>query len=417
MKDVLGIILGGGRGSRLYPLTRDRAKPAVPLAGKYRMIDIPMSNCFHSGVDKIAITTQFNSVSLHRHIYRTYQRDVFSRGWVQVLAAEQSPDNQDWYQGSADAVRKQLRQIRDSGARWVLILAGDHLYRMDYRRFVRHHIASGAMTTMAVHPASRAAASSLGILTLDPAGRVARYQEKPSSDSDLDSLISQPDPERPYLASMGVYVFNMDALVAILEQSDSADFGAGILPVAVETEIVFGYQFNDYWEDIGTIRRFYDAHMQLASPAPPFDFFSPDWPIHTRPRFLPNSVVRQSMLDNALFADGCLVRKASVRHSVVGLRGILDEGATLDRTVYLGADFYETESERRINEREGRPAMGIGAGSSIEDAILDKNVRIGRRVQIRSIPDRPDEEHPNWVSREGIVVVPKNAVLPDDTVI
>lgn len=417
MRDVLGIILGGGRGTRLYPLTRDRAKPAVPLAGKYRMIDIPMSNCFHSGIDKIAITTQFNSVSLHRHIYRTYQRDVFTRGWVQVLAAEQSPDNLDWYQGSADAVRKQLREVRDAGARWVVILAGDHLYRMDYRKFVRHHVASGAPTTMAVHPVSREAAPSLGILKLDAEGRVATYHEKPKQDNDLDALVSRPDPERPYLASMGVYVFNMDALVSLLEQNDSADFGAGILPAAVETGIVSGYMFSDYWEDIGTIHRFYQAHIALTSPRPQFDFFSPDWPIHTRPRFLPNSVVLEGRLEHALIADGCLVRKATVRESVVGLRGTLAEDTLIERTVYLGATFYETDRERSDNRRMDRPDVGIGAGSVIEGAIIDMNARIGQKVHIRSIPDRPDEEHPNWVSRDGIVVVPKNAVIPDGTVI
>jgi glucose-1-phosphate adenylyltransferase len=409
MKDVLGLILGGGAGTRLYPLTRDRAKPAVPLAGKYRLIDIPMSNCFNAGIEKIAIMTQFNSVSLHRHIYTTYARDVFAQGWVQILAAEQTPEHTEWYQGTADAVRKQLIEIREAGAKYVLILAGDHLYRMDYRRFLQFHEDSEADVTIAVQPVGREAASSLGILKLNPDYQISEFIEKPKTDTQLDGFESWEDAEKPYMASMGIYVFQTKVLEELLSAKGD-DFGKDIIPAAMKTHRVMGYIFNGYWEDIGTIRRFYEVNLQMASPNSPFDFYSPDHPIYTHPRFLPGSEVHGGHMHNVLMAEGVRIYDATVRYSVVGLRSLVNRGVTLHRTVLMGADYYETEAERKEN-------VGIGPGCVIEGAIIDKNARIGRRVVIRMTPNRPDEEHENWVARDGIVIVPKNAIIPDSTVI
>ena len=276
MTNVLGLILGGGQGSRLYPLTVERSKPAVPLAGKYRLIDIPMSNCLHAGIDKIAILTQFNSVSLHRHIYSTYVRDVFATGWVQILAAEQTPTSADWYQGTADAVRKQQIEIRSAGTEYVLILAGDHLYRMDYRRFAQYHVDSEADVTIAVQPVSRADAPALGILKLSSDNQIKDFVEKPKTPELLDAAVSRDDPEKPYMASMGIYIFRYEAMVEMLDENPGIDFGKHIIPHAIENRRVVGYVFDDYWEDIGTIRRFYEVNLELAASDPPFDFYRPD---------------------------------------------------------------------------------------------------------------------------------------------
>lgn len=417
MKDVLGLILGGGVGSRLYPLTRDRSKPAVPLAGKYRLIDIPMSNCLHAGIDKIAILTQFNSVSLHRHIYRTYHRDVFSGGWVQILAAEQTPQNADWYQGTADAVRKQLVEIREAGTEYVLILAGDHLYRMDYEKFVDYHVESGADISIAVQPVDRSAASSLGILKLDEESRVVRFTEKPKTEEALAGLESRPDPEKPYMASMGIYVFSTEGLIRILEEDDAIDFGSQIIPARIDTHKVMGYVFDGYWADIGTIERFFEVNLDIAAPLPLFNLYDPDRPIYTRARFLPGSKVEGGHLQNVFLADGCRIQEAAIRNSVVGLRSIISHGVTMQRVVMMGADYYETIEDLQKNREAGIPNIGIAPDSVVEGAIIDKNARIGRQVIIRYQPDRPDEEHDNWASRDGIVIVPKNAVIPPGTVI
>jgi glucose-1-phosphate adenylyltransferase len=280
MKNVLGLILGGGAGARLYPLTKERAKPAVPLAGKYRLIDIPMSNCFQAGIDKIAILTQFNSASLHRHIYSTYVRDVFSSGWVQILAAEQRAESKDWYQGTADAVRKQSIEIKEAGAEYVLILAGDHLYRMDYSKFVQYHVDSEADVTVAVQPVSRQEATGLGILKLSGDGQIVRFTEKPKTEAELDGLESWEDSDKPYMGSMGIYVFATDLLFELLDEKGD-DFGRDIIPAAIKNRRVMGYVFDGYWEDIGTIRRFYQVNLDMASPDAPFDFYSPD--LHPRP--------------------------------------------------------------------------------------------------------------------------------------
>lgn len=418
MHDVLALILGGGVGTRLYPLTRDRTKPAVPLAGKYRLIDIPMSNCFHADIEKIAILTQFKSVSLHRHIYRTYTRDMFTQGWVQILAAEQThAENQEWYQGTADAIRKQTIEIKAAGSKYTLILAGDHLYRMDYRAFVQQHVSANADVTIAVQPVAAEDASSLGILKMDENGRITKFVEKPKTPEERDGLESGSDSSKPYMASMGIYVFNTDKLFELLEGQAGDDFGKHIIPATIETHNVMGYIFDGYWEDIGTISRFYAVNLDMAAPLPKFNLYDPAKPIYTRPRFLPGTKVEGGNLNNVLLSDGGRIQEATVRYSVVGLRSIISRGSTVQHTVMMGADYYEAPEDTAHNRRMGIPNIGIGEGSFIEGAIIDKNARIGGQAIIRHIPERPDEEHVNWVSRDGIVIIPKNAVIPDGTII
>lgn len=416
MQDVLGLILGGGAGTRLYPLTKERAKPAVPLAGKYRLIDIPMSNCFHAGIEKIAILTQFNSVSLHRHIHRTYNRDVFTPGWVQILAAEQKPSSDDWYQGTADAVRKQTIEIREANTKYTLILAGDHLYRMDYRKFVQYHEESEADVTVAVQPVGREAAPSLGILKLGDDNKIVEFKEKPKTDEELDGLETWEGAERPYMASLGIYVFNSDVLFELLEGPGN-DFGRDIIPGAMQDKHVAGYVFEGYWEDIGTISRFYQVNLEMASPDAPFDFYRAQSPIYTRARFLPATEINSARLNNVLLTDGGRIHGSDISDSVIGLRSVIGPNVTIDSTVIMGADFYETDRERKENARLGRPDVGIGSGTSIARAIIDKNARIGKNVTIRSMLDRPDEDGGNWVSRDGIVIIPKNAIIPNGAVI
>lgn len=418
MHDVLALILGGGAGTRLYPLTRDRTKPAVPLAGKYRLIDIPMSNCFHADIEKIAILTQFKSVSLHRHIHRTYTRDVFTQGWVQILAAEQTDvSGHEWYQGTADAIRKQTIEIKSAGSKYTLILAGDHLYRMDYRAFVEYHVDSGADVTIAVQPVPKSDASGLGILKMDDDGRITRFVEKPKTDEALDGMESGSNPAKPYMASMGIYVFNTAKLFELLEEQPGDDFGKHIIPATIDNHTVMGYVFDGYWEDIGTIRRFYEVNLDMAAPLPKFNLYDPAHPIYTRPRFLPGTKVEGGSLHNVLLADGGRIQESTIRYGVIGIRSIISRGSTVQHTVMMGADFYEALEDTQHNARMGIPNIGIGEGSFIEGAIIDKNARIGKQVIIRHMPDRPYEERENWVSRDGIIIVPKNAVIPDGTVI
>jgi glucose-1-phosphate adenylyltransferase len=417
MSNVLGLILGGGAGARLYPLTKERAKPAVPLAGKYRLIDIPMSNCFHAGIDKIAIMTQFNSVSLHRHIYRTYVRDVFTEGWVQILAAEQTPRSVDWYQGTADAVRKQLLEIKEAGTDYVMILAGDHLYRMDYRRFAEFHRDSEADITVAVQPVRRELVPGLGILKLSGDNRIVKFVEKPNSAEALEGLASRDDDDKPYMASMGIYVFAIHVLVELLAQNQGNDFGRDIIPAAIESRRVVGYVFDGFWEDIGTINRFYEVNLMMTQPDPPFDLYRADRPIYTHARFLPGSMIHGAHLHNVLLGDGCRIESAEVRDSIVGLRGVISSDVVIDTSVIMGADYYETDTHLDENRWLKRPNIGIASGCRIERAIIDKNARLGRNVVIRALDNRPDHENENWVARDGIVIVPKGAVIPDDSVI
>ena len=408
---VLAVILGGGRGTRLWPLTRERAKPAVPIAGKYRLIDIPLSNCLNSGVHQVSILTQFNSASLHRHISQTYHFDLFHPGWVQILAAEQTTTNLDWYQGTADAVRKQLFEIESTYAQDVLILAGDHLYRMDYGRMIDFHRQVEADVTVAVRPITRADASRFGVLRLAEDGRITAFAEKPREPAVLDTLVSRPGADLPFVGSMGIYIFRRPALTELLA-SPHDDFGSDVLPASIVSHRVFGYVFDGYWEDIGSIRAFYEANLALVRPDPPFSFHDPVAPIYTRPRLLPGSRIYDVRLDRVLLADGCIVEGAEIVHTVVGIRSLVGDDVRIHDTIMMGADYYESEAPPAPPQA---PPIGVGAGSRIRGAILDKNARIGRNVTIEPFPAGTDIDEDRWSVRDGIVVVPKNAVLPDGT--
>ncbi len=413
LNDILAIILGGGRGQRLYPLTRLRSKPAVPIAGKYRLVDIPISNCINSGIYRIAVLTQFNSHSLNRHVTQTYQFDRFHAGWVQIFAAQQTPDSADWYQGTADAVRKQLFPIRATHADYVLILAGDHLYRMDYSLMAVFHWERKADVTVAVQPVGWEDASRFGILKRDANGRITAFVEKPSEPEIQRQFVSREDASRPLLASMGIYLFNTNVLVDILTQyPDFDDFGADVIPHAVGTCAVYGFEFNGYWQDIGTIRSFYETNLALASPTPPFNFYDSENPIYTHARFLPGSIVEDSILKNVLLAEGCRIQGSEIRDSVIGVRSVIGPGVKIKNSVLMGSDYYTNEA---TSSESSLLPLGIGANSIIEGAIIDKNARIGANVVIRSFPPGTDMITTSWVVKDGIVVIPKDTVLPAGT--
>lgn len=413
MTDIMGVILGGGRGNRLYPLTRDRAKPAVPIAGKYRLIDVPISNCINSGIYRIAVLTQFNSVSLHRHIARTYIFDTFHRGYVQVLAAEQTPSSDAWYQGTADAVRKQLLEIQSANCEYVLILAGDHLYHMDYAALAHYHWEHQADITVAVQPVRREEASRFGLLKRTPDGRIVDFVEKPKDADVLKDMVSRDDPDRPYLGSMGIYLFKTKVLVNLLTTTTADDFGGEVIPGAIKSHDVFGFDFDGYWEDIGTIRSFYETNLALSRPDSPFNLHNPTSPIYTRPRHLPGSIIDGATLHNVLLADGCKIGHATVRDSVVGLRSFIADDVQMSHTVMMGSDFYDPAG---FAPPGGIP-LGLGKGCQIEGAILDKNVRLGPGVVIRPFPPGTDLTSDNWYVRDGIVVIAKNTLLPAETYI
>ena len=412
LDNVLAVILGGGVGSRLYPLTKQRAKPAVPIAGKYRLIDISISNCINSGIYRIAVLTQFNSVSLHRHIARTYNFDAFHHGWVQIWAAEQTTRTNDWYQGTADAVRKQLFEILSTRTEYVMILAGDHLYRMDYAAMARFHWDTNSDVTVGVQPVLRQDTNRFGILKRDRSLRITRFAEKPSEPELLADLVSRDDPDRPYLGSMGIYLFKTKVLVDLLENSDFQDFGRDVIPKAICCQDVYGYDFDGYWEDIGTIRSFYETNLALTRRDAPFNFFDPERPIYTNPRFLPGTVIENSKLENVLLAEGSTIMNADIRHSVVGLRSQIRSGVKIIDSVLLGSDYYQ-----RPGGDNGDIPLGIGENSYVEGAIIDKNVAMGANVVIKSFPRGTNLDTDTWVVRDGIVVIPKDARIPDGTII
>ncbi len=413
LDNILAVILGGGVGRRLYPLTKQRSKPAVPIAGKYRLIDVPISNCINSGIHDIAVLTQFNSVSLHRHITQTYNFDIFHRGWVQILAAEQTPRSTDWYQGTADAVRKQLFEIRATRAKYVLILAGDHLYHMDYDKMAAFHWENNADITVAVQPVAATEAHRLGLLKRNEEQRITAFVEKSRDAEVLAQFVSRPDPERPYLGSMGIYMFNTDVLIDVLEDPQYDDFGGQIIPNAISSKVIYGYDFEGYWEDIGTIRSFYEVNLMLAKPDAPFDFSDPERPIYTHPRFLPGLVIDGATLTNVLLAEGCRVCKARITDCVVGLRSQIADGVRMSRTIMMGADYYDSPTE----PRRGDIPLGVGKDCQIDGAILDKNVRIGDGVVIKPFPRGTEMDEGNWVVQDGIVVVPKSTTLYPGTFI
>jgi glucose-1-phosphate adenylyltransferase len=412
MNDILAVILGGGRGSRLFPLTKLRAKPAVPIAGKYRLIDIPISNCINSGIYKIDVLTQFNSHSLHRHINQTYNFDQFHTGFVEILAAEQTLESADWYQGTADALRKQIFQIRSSRAKYILILAGDHLYRMDYARMAEFHWGHNADVTVAVQPILRTEASGLGILKRGKDDRITDFAEKTKDPAVLSKFTSRADNLRPFLGSMGIYLFKTQVLIDLCRENPQLDdFGGDMIPHAISTCAVYGYDFDGYWRDIGTIRSFYEANLDLTCQNPPFSFFDAERPVYTHSRSLPGSVVEDSRLRDVLLADGCQIQQAEITHSVIGIRSIIAAGTRIKDSVLMGGDYYLVDSD----VDRTKPPIGIGPRCSIEGAIIDKNARIGSEVEIRPFPLGTEITNDNWVVQDGIVVIPKNGILPSGT--
>ncbi|MFB6278274.1 MAG: glucose-1-phosphate adenylyltransferase [Salinibacter sp.] len=419
---ILTVILGGGKGTRLYPLTKLRAKPAVPLAGRYRLIDVPISTSINSGITRIFVLTQFNSASLNRHLARAYQFDRFSNGFVSILAAEQTPSSKDWFQGTADAVRRSLPHIEGHRHQHVLILSGDQLYSMDYRNMLAHHHETEADVTLGTIPVTADAATAFGILKTDDEDIITEFHEKPAAD-ELDGLESPVAPEleaegRTYLASMGMYIFDREPLRELLGANpDDHDFGNQIIPKAIDQMRVASYPFADYWSDIGTIRSFYEANLMLAEPEPPFNLYDPNRPLYTRARMLPPAKVQNSTVQDSLIAEGSLVERSQVSQSVVGIRSYIGPDTTLKNSVMMGTDHFRWHDMEERDIVEGPEDPGIGEESYVEGAIIDKNVSIGKRCIIKNQDDVQEAEEDLYHIRDGIVVIPKNTKIPDDTII
>ena len=423
--DVVGIIMAGGQGSRLYPLTKVRSKPAVPVAGRFRLIDISISNCIHSNVRSIFVLTQFASESLHRHIFTTYRFDNFHRDYITLLSAQQTLENRNWYQGTADAVRQNLDFIKDERS-LVLVLSGDHLYRMDYVDLIARHRMMSADISIAVKPVPANRAPELGILRADARGRITEFREKPKDPADIERMrvdesvfarFGTPANGRSHLASMGVYLFSQSVLRDLLAHTDSKDFGKEVIPLAIGTRKVCGYSFDGYWEDIGTIRSFFDAHMDLTRPLPRFDFYDEERPIFTYPRFLPGSKILASDVEHAILCEGSIVNRSYVRDAIIGIRSRIGENARLERAVIMGADYYESREALARNRERGVPDVGIGRDCEIRNAIIDKNARIGHAVKLINARGVATETTESYCIVDGITVVPKSAVIPDGTVI
>ncbi|MFO1489042.1 MAG: glucose-1-phosphate adenylyltransferase [Verrucomicrobiota bacterium] len=423
--NVLSVVMGGGQGTRLFPLTKERAKPAVPLAGKYRLVDIPISNCINSDLRRVYVLTQFNSASLHRHISQSYKFDHFSGGFVEILAAEQTFSDTSWYQGTADAVRKNLTHFLNNDWDYLLILSGDQLYRMDFSQVVQQHVDTKADITIATIPMPRSEVPALGIMQINEELRITRFEEKPKDPAVQDALrlprdwygkLDIKDERELFLASMGIYVFNRDVIRQLLD-NNFTDFGKHIIPNAIKTHRVFSYVFQGYWEDVGTIRSFFEANLDASSELPRFNFFDMSSPIFSRPRFLPGSKINGAQIDHAVVSDGCILNHCNIRNSIVGLRTIVGAGSDLHRVVGLGCDYYESAASIEANEKAGRPRIGIGSNSRIENAIIDKNARIGNNVVITPAGKPENFDHALYFIRDGIVIIPKNGVVPHGTVI
>jgi glucose-1-phosphate adenylyltransferase len=423
--NVLSVIMGGGQGTRLFPLTKERAKPAVPLAGKYRLVDIPISNCINSGLRRIYLLTQFNSASLHRHISQSYKFDHFSGGFVEILAAEQTYADTSWYQGTADAVRKNMLHFMNHEWDYLLILSGDQLYRMDFRRIIDQHMETNADITVATIPVGRHETESLGIMQIDAERRITRFVEKPKDPAIQASLKLPPEwyarleikgEGELYLASMGIYLFNRDIIRRLLDNT-LTDFGKHIIPNAIQDLRVFSSVFQGYWEDIGTIRAFFEANLDVTNELPRFNFFDMAAPIFSRPRFLPGSKINGAQIDHAVISDGCILNRAVITHSIIGLRSSVGAGTTLNRVILLGSDYYESIESIVEHEKAGKPPIGIGANCRIDNTIVDKNARIGNNVVISPAGKPEKVDHPNYYIRDGIVIVPKNGVIPHGMVI
>ena len=426
--NLLAVILGGGAGSRLFPLTRDRSKPAVPLGGKYRLVDVPISNCINSDVIRMFVLTQYNSASLNKHIATTYRFSNFADGFVEILAAEQTPESGQWFQGTADAVRQVLPHIRDWRIDNLLILSGDHLYRMDYRKFLARHYETNADITISVIPIVPDSASEFGLLKTDSAGRVIEFREKPTGEAleamrvDTTSLgLSAAEAKaRPYLASMGIYVFKYDRLEEVLAEDKSRlDFGKEVIPGSIHNYNVQAFLFNDYWEDIGTIAAFYKANLDMTTAIPPFNLFDAEAPMFTRARYLPPSKINKCEIRESIISEGCIINGAKIVNSLIGLRSRLGEGVQLEAAYMMGADYYQTLEDMQADRVKGRPWIGVGEGTIIRRAIVDKNARIGANVRLLNEAGIEEADGPNrsYYIRDRIIIVPKNGLIPDGTVV
>ncbi|HXQ69245.1 MAG TPA: glucose-1-phosphate adenylyltransferase [Pyrinomonadaceae bacterium] len=425
---LLAVILGGGAGNRLFPLTHQRSKPAVPLGGKYRLVDIALSNCINSDILRTFVLTQYNSASLNRHIAQTYRFSQFSNGFVEILAAEQTPESPQWFQGTADAVRQVLPHIRDWGIDTLLILSGDHLYRMDYRQFLQRHHETNADVTVSVIPCEARSASEFGLLKTDQNGRIVEFKEKPKGDELLSmqvdtttlGLDANEAKRRPYLASMGIYVFKYDRLEQLLNDDPSwMDFGKEVIPAAIRSGPVQAFMFDGYWEDIGTIGAFYRANLDLTSKIPKFNLFDAEAPVFTRARYLPPSKIEDTEINDSIVSDGCIINGAKITTSVIGLRSRISKGVRMEASFMMGADFYQTIEDMRRDHGKNLPRVGIGEGTVIKRAIIDKNARIGNNARLLNEAGTTAADGPNgsYYIRDGIIIVPKNAVVPDGTVI
>ena len=425
---LLAVILGGGAGNRLFPLTQQRSKPAVPLGGKYRLVDIALSNCINSDILRTFVLTQYNSASLNRHIAQTYRFSQFSNGFVEILAAEQTPESPQWFQGTADAVRQVLPHIGDWGIDTLLILSGDHLYRMDYRQFLQRHHETNADVTVSVIPCEPRVASEFGLLKTDETGRIVEFKEKPKGDELLTmqvdttklGLDENEAVRRPYLASMGIYVFKYDRLEQLLAEDPTwLDFGKNVIPAAINSGHVQAFMFDGYWEDIGTIGAFYRANLDLTSKIPKFNLFDAEAPVFTRARYLPPSKIEDTEINDSIVSDGCIINGAKITTSVIGLRSRISKGVQMEASFMMGADFYQTIEDMRRDHGKNLPRVGIGEGTIIKRAIIDKNARIGNNARLLNEAGTSAADGPNgsYYIRDGIIIVPKNAVVPDGTVI
>ena len=425
---VIAVILGGGRGTRLFPLTRDRAKPSVPIAGKFRLVDIPISNCLHSGLEKIYVLTQFNSVSLNRHIAQTYRFDTYRRGFVQILAAQQTLMGEEWYQGTADAIKHNQPYILNPRFKndHVLILAGDHLYRMDYQKMLAVHTESNADITVSVIPVEKEITSGLGILQADASGRIVDFVEKPQTEAELQRLRVEPEVftsrgiaprSREYIASMGIYIFNREVLQEVLQDDSNVDFGKDIIPKSIQRRTVSAYFFDGYWEDIGTIHSFYLANIALTDATPSFNFYDEQAPIYTNRRHLPSTKVNSSSVRSSILAEGSIIDDSELDRTIVGIRSIISGGSRIYQSILMGADYYESDVSRAENERSGIPNVGIGRNCLIQNAIIDKNARIGDNSVLVNRDGIDNYDGENYYIRDGIVIVPKDATIPPETVV
>ena len=423
MNRVLALILGGGRGARLFPLTQLRSKPAVPIGGKYRLVDVSVSNCLHAGIRRIFVLTQFNSASLNRHIAETYRLDTFSRGFVEILAAEQTPDNPNWYQGTADAVRQAARHFVRHDADYYLILSGDHLYRMDYGDLLEEHVERGSDITIAAQPVSAEDALSMGIFQFDRSGQIVGFEEKPTAERLAEMGTSIPAGSRflpetagkPFVASMGVYLFSRDVLIEILEQHESVDFGHQIIPAAIKERLVNAHLFRGYWADVGTVESFYNANIMLTRPGAPFNFYDPRRPIYTHPRYLPGSRLNSCTVNEAIIAEGCYLDHAFIEHSVVGIRTHVYRGSRITRSVLLGADYYQADDEAPA--QGGGPALGIGRDVVLDRVIIDKNACVGDGVRLTNAAAVQYADGDGYYIRNGIIIVPRGGVIRPGTIV